>query len=228
MNKKIEIIKTDDGSHSLYIPEMDEHYHSTFGAVQEAEFVYIDRGLVPVFERKTEVSVFEVGFGTGLNSFMSFLKAKDHSVSIRYDAVEFYPLQEEQYKVLNYGEILNEGLNKTEFRIMHTSDWNVKSRISADFELCKIHSDFHKIELEIDTYDVIYYDAFGPDKQDDMWSVELFRKCFLAMKEGGNMVTYSAKGAVRRAMIEAGFEVEKLDGPPGKRQMLRAWKPVSA
>ena len=215
---KREIITTKDGSHSLFVPILNEQYHSIHGAKQEAEHVFLKMGLG--FHRKEKLRVFEVGFGTGLNALLTCDFAIKNKKVIEYVAIEKYPVTKDEFSSLNYGVILN---MKSLFHQMFDQEWERNIFINESFSLHKINKDLKKDVLP-EGFDVIYFDAFAPNKQPDMWSVEVFAKMNKMLREGGCLVTYCCQGQARRTMIEAGFTVEKVDGPPGKREMLRAIK----
>ncbi len=213
-----EIQLTADGSHTLFLAEMDEHYQSVNGALQESIHVFIDAGLRQC--NKKSIRILELGFGTGLNAFLSCLEAEKTGLQIHYTGLEKYPLPIELIRKLNYSEQYPEDKNETFLKI-HQSDWNIPQEITENFTIEKINIDFSNYDFP-EKYDVVYYDAFAPDKQTNVWSQEIFNKLFSSMNTDGILTTYCAKGSVRRMMKEAGFEVERIPGPPGKRQMLRA------
>ena len=218
---KREIIKTSDGSTTIHIPEWNEQYHSIHGAIQEANHVYINNGLKYKFSN--EIAVLEIGFGTGLNSFMTFLATQNKELLIEYVGVEAYPILEEELLKLNYVAELGASQFAKIFESFHSCSWEEKHQITSHFTLLKRKQFFHEIEDE-NKFDVIYFDAFGARVQPELWTEEIFFKMFLALKPEGVLVTYAAKGSVRRAMQSVGFNVERLPGPPGKREMLRAIK----
>lgn len=218
---KREIIITSDGSTTIHLPEWNEQYHSKHGAIQEAYHVFIKNGLRAFNNGK--ITILEIGFGTGLNSFITYLEAQKANLIIDYVGVEAYPLKGEEIEKLNYVDELGVKAFAEDFSLMHSLSWNVKHDLNESFSLTKREQFFDKIEDE-DTFNLIYFDAFGARVQPDLWTVEIFQKMYNALKSNGILVTYSAKGSVRRAMQEVGFEVERLPGPPGKREMLRATK----
>ncbi len=222
---KREIIITGDGSATIHIPEWNEQYHSKHGALQEAKHVFIDMGLLPVFGREDlhEISILEIGFGTGLNALVTWEEAQRSDKKINYTGVEAYPVSQEEVEKLNFSEILKEPLAVDFFCNIHQSEWDKKVAITNFFTLTKQQKFFQAIE-DSELYDLIYFDAFGARVQPELWSVEIFNKMYNALKNKGVLVTYAAKGSVRRAMLEVGFTVERLPGPPGKREMLRATK----
>jgi len=222
---KREIIQTSDGSSTIYIKDLDEHYHSKHGAIQEAYHVFLKSGFFPFLKNNKieELSILEIGFGTGLNAFITFIEAENLEVKVKYDGVEAYPVSMEEVKLLNYVEELKVLDKQSIFLKMHESEWETYQFISENFQLKKRKQFFDEIE-NINTFNLIYFDAFGARVQPELWEVSIFQKMYNALKANGVLVTYAAKGSVRRAMQEVGFEVERLPGPPGKREMLRAVK----
>ncbi len=217
MNK---IIQTSDGSHTIYVPELDEHYHSIHGAVQESAHIFINNGFETC--EANPVSVLEIGFGTGLNVLLTAVKSLDVKREVNFTSIEKYPLDELMISALNHHEYAGER-GKEIFRLIHSAPWNRKTLICTNFYLTKILSDFTK-EKTTGMFDLIYFDAFGPDKQPEMWTQEVFNSISDVTKKSGVFVTYSAKGDVKRCLKACGFEVSLLPGPPGKRQMIRAVK----
>ncbi len=218
---KREIITTDDGSVTIYLPEMEETYHSKFGAIQEAYHVFIKNGLALTEGRP--VSILEIGFGTGLNAFITFLESARSGQIIDYTGVEAYPVHSEEVAQLNYVSELNAGEYSDIFKAMHTSNWGEKAELNGNFTLIKRHQFFDDIDDD-DAFDLIYFDAFGYPVQPELWSVEIFRKMHKSLRKGGILITYSCRTVIKKAMQEAGFVTEKLPGPPGKREILRAKK----
>ncbi len=215
---KREVIITADGSATIYLPDWEEQYHSKHGAIQEAYHVFIKNGLNEI--KKQEINILEIGFGTGLNCFITYL---EHTCNINYTGVEAYPISEEEVKKMNYVERLQSEKQRVIFDKIHTSKWNEKHSLSDDFLLLKRQQFFQDIDDE-NAFDLVYFDAFGARVQPELWTEEIFQKMYKAMKMNGILVTYSAKGSVRRAMESSGFIVERLPGPPGKREMLRGVK----
>ncbi len=218
---KREIVQTSDGSTTIYLPEWEENYHSKHGAIQEAKHVFIKNG----FEQfnQNELAILEVGFGTGLNAFITFLEAKKSNIQIDYSGVEAYPVDFDEIAQMNYVSELDATDFDAEFQKMHTCEWNSNVRISDGFCLTKRKQFFNEID-DVEQFDLIYFDAFGYRVQPELWSTEIFKKMFNALKPNGVLVTYAARGVVKRSMNEVGFTVEKLEGPPGKREMFRAFK----
>lgn len=218
---KRKIIQTEDGSSSLLMEEWGETYHSRHGAIQEAKHVFIQNGL-SLFKEQS-VAVLEIGFGTGLNAFVTLLEADKLQLEIDYTGVEAYPILPDEVEKLNYVSQLNASQFGTEFQMLHSCEWGVKTAISGGFTLTKRQQYFNEIS-DKNCFDLIYFDAFGFQYQPELWTVEIFRKMFEALKSNGVLVTYACRGSVKRAMLEVGFSTEKLSGPPGKREMLRAVK----
>jgi len=218
---KREIVKTSDGSTTIHLPGWNENYHSTHGAIQESNHVFIDKGFSVI--SKSEISILEIGFGTGLNCFLTLLEAAKRKISINYIGVEAYPVTTEEAEQLNYVSELNIDKNQPDFNQLHDVTWEERHQITERFFLQKRKQFFKDIEA-VNQFDLVYFDAFGAEHQPELWTVEIFNIMFNAMKQNGVLVTYCAKGSVRRAMQEVGFTVERLDGPPGKREMLRAIK----
>lgn len=215
--QKRELQITADGSHTLFVPAMDEHYHSVNGAVQESKYVFIEAGLRRTDVAKT-VRVLEIGFGTGLNAFLTLRESETTGQSIEYYTVERYPLEAEMIASLNYGDLIWPE-RKELFQALHVADWDKPVDLTERFLLHKIEGDSRTCELP-DGLDLIYFDAFAPEKQPEMWTPEVFQRLGTLTKRGGILVTYCAKGEVRRQMQAAGFRMERLPGPPGKRHML--------
>lgn len=220
---KRKIITTADGSKTIYLPEWEEHYHSKHGAIQEAYHVFMKHGLEYVSHtfNPAEISILEIGFGTGLNAFISLIEAKKQGLKVNYTGVEAYPVSQEEVQGLGYTEQFAEEDHKKSFKLIHEIPWEENHEITEGFNLTKRKQFFSDIQ-DIERFNLIYFDAFGPRVQPDLWTIAIFRKMFQALKSDGVLVTYSAKGSVRRAMLEVGFAVERLPGPPGKREMLRA------
>ena len=215
---KREILITSDGSTTIHLTDLDEQYHSKNGSINETYHVFINSGLKQVTSDK--VSILEIGFGTGLNCFITYLESKKE---IDYVGVEAYPVTAEEVEKMNFISILKAEKEETAFKKMHAISWDENHQISETFSLEKRKQFFEDIE-DKDAFHLIYFDAFGARVQPQLWTEEIFQKMYTALKEDGILVTYSAKGSVRRAMQAVGFIVERLPGPPGKREMLRARK----
>ncbi len=216
-----EIITTGDGSKTIQIKDWEEQYHSKHGAVQEAYHVFIKHGL-ELFKDE-EVGILEIGFGTGLNAFITLLESEKLKLNVSYTGVEAFPVALNEIEELNYVSALQANEKQSFYNKMHNCGWEVRQDITSNFTLLKLKKYFIEIN-DVSCFNLIYFDAFGARVQPELWTVEIFKKMFTALKPGGYLVTYSAKGSVRRAMQEVGFVVERLPGPPGKREMLRAKK----
>jgi tRNA U34 5-methylaminomethyl-2-thiouridine-forming methyltransferase MnmC len=214
------IIKTSDGSHTIYVPELDEHYHSIHGAVQESEHIFIKNG----FDTTTAnpLNIFEAGFGTGLNALLTAIRCMHGEREVNYTAVEKYPVHEDLIWSLNHSDFAGKEGKKI-FNMIHYASWNSLTAICKNFNITKIKSDLTKTKPS-GHYDLIYFDAFGPDKQPEMWTQDIFASISDITNKGGILVTYSAKGEVKRNLTSCGFDVRLLPGPPGKRQIIRAVK----
>jgi tRNA U34 5-methylaminomethyl-2-thiouridine-forming methyltransferase MnmC len=216
------IVLTDDGSSSIFLPEWDEHYHSSHGAIQEAYHVFIRNGL-DLFKCRSNISILEIGFGTGLNALITFLESKQNHLAVDYVGIEAFPVNPDEVHSLNFIEQLKVPSEKHVFLSMHESPWMSKYKLDEKFFLTKRNEYFQDL-MDKDRYDLIYFDAFGARVQPELWTEGIFKKMYAALVSGGVLVTYASKGSVRRAMLAVGFQVEKLPGPPGKREMLRAKK----
>lgn len=221
LSGKRKIIVTDDGSHSLLVPELNEQYHSVHGAKQEAEHVFLKMGLDDrLDDGYKSISVFEVGFGTGLNALLTANWAKENKTSVAYTSIEKYPVADEEFNLLNYGDLLQA---PELYKKITGAKWGNFTEMTDLFSLRKVEADLIEDNLP-KGFDVVFFDAFAPNKQPKLWEVNIFKKIFEIMINNGVLVTYCCQGQARRNMIEAGFEVEKVPGPPGKREMLRARK----
>ncbi len=220
---KREFLTTADGSVTIHLPEWNEQYHSKHGAIAEAQHVFIKTGLHYFVSRYGDepVSILEIGFGTGLNAFLTSLEAERKNLQVEYTGIEAYPVEVSEVLKLNYPQMLR--ASKKYFLKLHETKWETMSKITSNFRLAKRKLFFSEIEYT-NAFNIIYFDAFGARVQPDLWTEEIFRKMFNALNNNGILVTYSAKGSVRRAMQAVGFTVERLPGPPGKREMLRAVK----
>ena len=220
---KTTLLKTGDGSYTLHIPEWDEQYHSKHGAIAEALHVFIKEGLYHYSAKNaaTEIFIMDIGFGTGLNAFLNFLEAEKSNFKIDYTGVEAYPLSLSEIQKLNYTSLLN--ASEEVFLQLHDVAWEEKTVVSEKFKLTKQQQFFSEINTE-NSFNLIYFDAFGIRVQPELWTEEIFQKMYNALKPKGVLVTYAANGNTRRAMQAVGFSVERLPGPPGKREMLRGTK----
>lgn len=232
---KRNIITTSDGSKTIQIEEWNEQYHSIHGAIQEANHVFLKHGLLfhselvsesqkneDYHSESTEVSILEIGFGTGLNAFLTLIEAEKLTLNINYVGVEAYPVHSNEIKQLNYVELISKQ-HKTIFEKLHNTPWEKPHQITPSFQLEKQQKFFKDITNK-NEFNIIYFDAFGARVQPDLWTEDIFKIMFNTLKDNGVLITYSAKGSVRRAMQAVGFVVERLPGPPGKREMLRGTK----
>ena len=215
----MEIQLTADGSSTIYIPELDEHYHSVNGAVQESRHVFIEAGFNQC--KKETIWVLELGFGTGLNALLTAIEAEKRKVKVHYITLEKFPLEETILKQLNYS-----GLDDVLFQEIHQAEWGTDVVTSDYFSIRKTETDFSDYSFP-DQYDVVYYDAFAPDKQEGVWTQPLFNRIAGRMNPDAILTTYCAKGSIRRMMQSAGLTVERIPGPPGKREMLRARRTIT-
>jgi tRNA U34 5-methylaminomethyl-2-thiouridine-forming methyltransferase MnmC len=222
---KPKIIHTDDGSHTIYLPELNETYHSKFGAVNEAQHVFIENGLAKLEKLEIRAStgsatnILEIGFGTGLNALLTLLYSIDKELTTKYLTIEKNPLLKETTATLNYPKIIEGAENY--FDLLHSSEWEKSNKISDNFILKKIKANVLNKDLKLpENIDIIYFDAFAPSKQPEMWNENLFKKLFTCLKNDGKLVTYSSAGIVKQALRNAGFTVKRLQGPPGKHHML--------
>lgn len=223
---KREIMVTGDGSKTIFIPEWNEQYHSKHGAIQEARHVFLKTGLSHYLERfpdKKDIDILEMGFGTGLNALLTFFDSKKSSISVHYTAVEAYPISQEEVAAMEYTKEIEHDEGLSIYNALHDAVWEIRTSISKTFQLTKRKQNFEQI-TDLDRYDLVYFDAFGPRVQPELWTEPIFLKMYASLKMGGVLTTYCAQGAARRAMQAVGFTVERLPGPPGKREMLRATK----
>ena len=221
LSKNRRIITTNDGSHTLLVPELNEQYHSIHGAVKEAEHVFLKMGLDEfIHPDRVSANVFEVGFGTGLNALLSAQWATSKQKKLAYTSIEKFPVSKKEFQQLNYGNIVHGSEIYTKIT---DAKWNDFTTISNAFKLRKLKLDLRKDTLP-NGFDVVFFDAFAPNKQPELWDTLVFEKIYRIMRKNGLMVTYCCQGQAKRNMISAGFEVEKVPGPPGKREMLRARK----
>jgi tRNA U34 5-methylaminomethyl-2-thiouridine-forming methyltransferase MnmC len=222
----LEIRQTKDGSNTLYVPDLNEHYHSVHGALQESQHVFIKHGLEHALEQKRDVKILEIGFGTGLNAILTLPYSLAQQAFIQYDTLEKYPLTQEVVEQLHFEQFIHDPEMLENFKKMHDAPWNAPVDLSPYFTLQKIHETLEEFSPPESYYDVIYFDAFAPEKQPELWTKEVFTKLYNATRPGGTLVTYCAKGSFKRNLKAAGFIVEALPGPPGKREMTRGIRPV--
>lgn len=222
MPKKI--IKTGDGSPSLYIDQLNETYHSKHGAITESDYVYIKKGFAYWLDLNNQRAprVFEMGLGTGLNAYLSYVFALDRKVLCEYVSVEKYPLSIDEVQSLGMKDALPSPEHHHFFDQLHEVDWG-QNLSQSNFVFKKLEQDFFSVALD-QSFDILFYDAFGYHAQSEMWQEKALQKCYDLLQPGGVWVSYCAKGSVRRCLEKIGFSVERLEGPPGKREMLRAIK----
>lgn len=216
-----EIILTEDGSHSLLRRDLGEHYHSTFGAIQESEHIFIAAGLKEALQRYSELNILEIGFGTGLNAWLTLLHTCEKH-RVQYHGVEALPLGEDITFKLNYAK--NNAQQQNLFKSLHTSPWEELVPITSHFLLKKIHTRAELTTFPTDYFHLVYFDAFAPQYEPCLWTVNVFNTLFQSLKQGGILVTYCCKGEVKRNLNQVGFSVSKLPGPKGKREFIRAEK----
>lgn len=218
---KTEIQTTADGSQTLFVAELNEHYHSVKGALTESQHIFIYNGLNK--HEAKDIRVLEVGFGTGLNAILTLQEAEQQHRHVHYTSLEKYPIPMHLAEQLDYPNLVNPEYADL-FLQLHRTDWNHWADVTPYFHLRKVETDFTTLQFK-EKYDVIYFDAFAPEKQEEMWSEEIFRRMYDCLAPKGILVTYCAKGIVRRTLQSVGFHIERLPGPPnGKREILRATK----
>lgn len=217
------LIVTQDGSHSIYSEQYGVTYHSKYGAVTESLHVFIEAGLRFKAAVQPEMSVLEVGLGTGLNAFLSWLEAERRGLLVRYTGLEAYPVLPDEAEGFNFAEQLSVPMRHADFMRLHTCAWERRAKLSEHFW-------FHKKQARLEayrpaqTFDLIYFDAFAPQAQPELWTERIFAMLYKSLRPEGILVTYCAQGDFKRKLKSVGFEVERLPGPPGKREMTRAWK----
>jgi tRNA U34 5-methylaminomethyl-2-thiouridine-forming methyltransferase MnmC len=220
---KQELVITEDGSSSIFLADLDEHYHSIHGALQESIHVFINAGLHEKLNKQDTISILEIGFGTGLNTLLTCLEANSAKQKIEYTAIEKFPLTENIYSQLNYCSLLQQENCAFYFDSIHKCSWNKYAALNDDFSLLKLHQDIQDVNV-LNQFDIIYFDAFAPSAQPELWTSSVFKSMFNSLKVDGILVTYCAKGVVKRTLKEVGFKIESLPGPVGKREMTRARK----
>lgn len=222
-NRKI--IITEDGSTSIALIGQNESFHSIYGAIQESKHIFIENGLKIIARNRRGIKIIEMGFGSGLNALLTFLYGTKHDLEIDYMGIEAFPLENTLIEKLNFPELLD--LNESEtmlFNKLHFDAWNKSIQLSLNFKIEKRLEKLENVTLKKEDFDLVYFDAFNPDYQPELWTEQIFRKLYLAMKPGGILMTYSAKGKVKRALKTAGFELNALPGPKGKREITQAIK----
>lgn len=229
----MQIITTGDGSHTLFSEQFNEVYKSRHGAIVESSHVFIRKGLEYVIAQTGEVIraaskpdavILEIGFGTGLNALLTMLHAEKQNLQIEYTTIELYPVDIDTIKALNYTQQLGYEYCYGPYHTTHLVRWNEMHQVTPHFAFKKIQDSVLNIQLPANAFNIVYFDAFAPTHQPEMWTAEVFKKMLEALLPGGVLVTYCSKVIVQKAMKEAGFTIEKIPGPPGKREMLRAHK----
>ncbi len=218
LNRELKI--TEDGSHTLFVPELNEHYHSTHGAIQEAMHVYINAGFT--YCDKDPVHILEIGFGTGLNCLLTLLEAEKQNRTVVYHSIELYPINQDEIKHLNYTSQIPD-LDESIFERLHKVEWNKEVKINDYFALNKLQGDLRGFNFP-GKYDLVYFDAFAPDIQPTLWTQDIFENIHQHLNPNAILTTYCTKGIVKQALRASGFKVKRLPGPPGKRQMLQTTK----
>lgn len=216
------IFETQDGSHSIYSESYGVSYHSKYGAIKESMHVFIQAGLFYRIPGAEQLSVLDIGFGTGLNALLTLVEAGKRQLPVYYEAIEAYPISVEEAAQLNYPVLLDSNLSDI-FLQMHEMPWGESRQITPYFSFCKKQSRFESLGYA-EAFDVVYFDAFAPNAQPELWEEDILKKMYDALKEKGVLTTYCAKGVVKRCLKRLGFAVESLKGPPGKREMTRAVK----
>ena len=222
-NQPPQLIQTADGSHTLFVEAANEHYHSVHGAIAESMHVYIQSGFDLIANNFEEINILEIGFGTGLNALLTYFQNQKYAKRINYTSIEAYPLEKNIYSKLNYQEFLDYP-EKDILLKMHTCQWDEPVHFSEHFTLLKVFTSLENFEPEKEKYHLIYFDAFAPQIQQELWTKEIFEKCFSSLKKKGLLMTYSAKGEVKRNLKYAGFRIENIPGPIGKREITRGIK----
>lgn len=219
------IITTKDNSKTLLISEMNETYHSTHGALTEALHIFIENGIKQFSKNNSPISIFEMGFGTGLNAILTYRFALKNNTSINYTTVEKYPVNSNEINTLNYKQLLNLTNKENEiYTKMHTLEPLRAHQLNKTFSFTSIYNDIKETKLKPNTFNLIYFDAFAPQHQPHLWEENILKKMHLALKPNGFLITYCAQGKFKRTLKAIGFKVEALDGPPGKREITKAIK----
>lgn len=223
----MKVFETADGSHSIFSEQFGVSYHSKYGAIQETQHVFINAGLRLKAIIQKEISVLDIGFGTGLNALMTCLEAQKRNLNVHYTAVEAFPISLETAHALNYSDVLPEAEVKDIFIKIHEAEWGSTVSITENFTITKLKKQFQELNFQ-GVFDLVYFDAFAPSAQPELWETPVMTIMYNALKTDGVLTTYCAKGDVKRTMKAIGFKVERLPGPPGKREMTRAVKiPIS-
>ncbi len=227
--REVKLIQTEDGSSSLFLPELNETYHSFHGALGESQHVFIRMGLehwLKEHPEAKELRIFEVGFGTGLNALLALAFAEAHRINIHYTSLEPFPLSEETAAQLNYGSLVAEGRFARDFHALHAAPWGEEVQIGTSFILKKEKAKLEAYVAEEAAFDAVFFDAFAPSKQAELWEKELLQKVARLMAPAAVFTTYCAKGQLKRDLKAIGLQVGTLPGAPGKKEMVRATKAV--
>ena len=217
------LVITEDGSSTIFIAALDEHYHSVHGAIQESVHVFINAGLLQKINNSTEINILEIGFGTGLNTLLTCLQAEGKVCKINYTTIEKFPVSDEHVSLLNYSTQIEAPSTKEFFAAIHAARWEASETITNNFSIQKRKMNIEDVDFT-NQFDLIYFDAFAPSAQPELWTDLIFASMYKALKPNGLLVTYCAKGIVKRTMKSVGFVIEALPGPKGKREMTRAVK----
>lgn len=220
----MKMVITEDGSHTLFVEELNEHYHSIFGAIQESNHIFIKTGLNYMKEKAGNINILEIGFGTGLNAILSLKDSLINNLALSYVGLEPFPISIEIANKLNYSTVLDDKQLAASFDQMHHSNWNMEIELAPDFIFKKIKESIQDVTLTENHFNLVYFDAFAPDVNPELWTTEIFKKIYHSLQMNGVLMSYSVKGSVKRALLAAGFSIEKLPGPKGKREILRATK----
>ena len=215
---------TNDGSHTIMHHLLNQTYHSRHGAIKESMHVFIEAGLLPMMQQKPSLKIFEFGFGTGLNAWLTSLQTFDKEYPVYYETIEAHPVEEAIWKLLNFGTFNQHKEAGKILFAMHEAPWEKACAIHEYFTLEKKETDFSVYQPST-TFDLVYFDAFSPTAQPELWTINVFERMMEMMNTGGRLTTYCSKGDVRRNMMAAGLQVQKIAGPPGKREMVVATKP---
>ncbi|MCK5136383.1 MAG: tRNA (5-methylaminomethyl-2-thiouridine)(34)-methyltransferase MnmD [Bacteroidales bacterium] len=213
-----ELRLTEDGSHTVYVTGLDESYHSIHGALQESMHVFINQGFHTI--SRSPMHILEIGLGTGLNMMLTLIESEKIRIEVYYHAVEKYPLEPAEFGQLNFERIID-GIPSGSLLKMHEAPWGKQFNLTESFSIYKEQSDIRSMD-PMGRFDLVYYDAFAPDKQPQLWTPNIFSKLYELINPGGILVSYTAKGSVRRDLVSCGFKVERVPGPPGKWEMIRA------
>ncbi|MEI6122807.1 MAG: tRNA (5-methylaminomethyl-2-thiouridine)(34)-methyltransferase MnmD [Bacteroidota bacterium] len=221
---KRQVIITNDGSSTIFVPQLNQCYHSTHGAINESQHIFIEAGFNKSLDQLYHINILEVGFGTGLNALLTLVENADSSQTVFYQGIEPHPVHKCELSQINYADKIPAKQTKGLFEKIHNALWDEKQPITGNFELLKTNNTIETVSLPNNFFHLVYFDAFAPTIQPELWKKEIFEKIFQAMSSHSILVTYSCKGDVKRALKASGFTIEKLPGPTGKREFIRAFK----